>query len=146
LLGREGAIGSIVLITGDGHGGPKGGVKINVDETVSRIALMKSPKCCCHPIYSRPHFVTICQRETYDVCASIEFKTGYNPNTSSGAFRVQTADAGRRGNSGEVSLRTGKANQGDSGSVLFETGPAISGEGGEWSLSARSLPMCVAIF
>lgn len=52
----------------------------------------------------------------------IEFKTGFNPNTSSGAFRVVTADAGRSGNSGDVSLRTGKAREGDSGSVLFETG------------------------
>ena len=44
---------------------------------------------------------------------------------------MKTADAGNRGNSGEISLRTGKANQGNSGPVLFETGPASSGEGGE---------------
>ena len=74
------------------------------------------------------------QRETYDDGASIEFKTGYNPNTSSGAFRVQTADAGRSGSSGEVSLRTGKARQGDSGSVLFETRLSSSGEVGEWNV------------
>ena len=74
------------------------------------------------------------QRETYDDGASIEFKTGYNPNTSSGAFRVQTSNAGRSGSSDEVSLRTGKARQGDSGSVLFETGLSSSGEGGEWNV------------
>jgi hypothetical protein len=73
----------------------------------------------------------VARTSTYDVGASIEFKTGHNPNTSSGAFRVKTADGGNRGNSGEISLRTGKANQGNSRSVLFETGPASSCEGGE---------------
>lgn len=47
---------------------------------------------------------------------------------------MQTADAGIRGNSGDILLRTGKAKQGNSGSVLFETGPASSGEGGKWNL------------
>jgi hypothetical protein len=104
--GGQGSSGSIVLNTGDASGGPAGGVKIEVGET----------------------------RETYDVGASIELKTGHNPNTSSGPFRVKTADAGIRGNSGDITLRTGKAKQGNSGSVLFETGPASSGEGGEWNL------------
>ncbi len=40
-----------------------------------------------------------------------------------------------RSNSGDISLKTGKANQGDSGSVLFESGPVSSGEGGEWTRS-----------
>ena len=74
------------------------------------------------------------QRETYDDGASIEFKTGYNPNTSAGAFCVQTADAGRSGSFGEVSLRTGKARKGDSRSVIFETGLSSSGKGGEWNV------------
>ena len=105
-MGGAGSSGPIVISTGDSHGGPAGKVSIEVGET----------------------------RETYDVGAPIEFKTGYNPNTSSGAFRVQTADAGRTGNSGEVSLRTGKASEGDSGSVLFETGLSSIGEGGEWNV------------
>ena len=60
-------------------------------------------------------------RGAYKVCASIKFKTGHNANTASGAFRVQTAEAGHSGNSGEISLRTGAAWQGNSGSTLVET-------------------------
>ena len=137
--GGQGSSGSIVLNTGDVSGGPAGGVRIEVGEAVSRISLSLS---------THLNFVTIVyshlqpeQRETYDVGASIEFKTGHNPNTSSGAFRVETADAGNRGNSGEISLRTGKAKQGNSGSVLFETGPASSGEGGSIELKVGSSDM-----
>ena len=70
------------------------------------------------------------QRETDDAGSSINFTTGYNPSTSSGAFRVQTADAGVTGNSGEISLRTGQTTNGNSGSILFETGSTETGEGG----------------
>ena len=70
------------------------------------------------------------QRETDDAGSSINFTTGYNPSTSSGAFRVQTADAGVIGNSGEISLRTGQTTNGNSGSILFETGSTETGEGG----------------
>lgn len=74
------------------------------------------------------------QRDSYETGASIDFKTGRSDHTTSGSFRVQTADAGSRGNSGEISLSTGKAEIGDSGSVTVETGPAIDGHGGELSL------------
>ena len=107
--GGHGSSGSIVVNTGDAIGGPAGGFSIELGET----------------------------RETYDVGASIEFKTGHNPNTSSGAFRVQTADAGNRGNSGEISLRTGTAESGNSGSMLVETGSAVNGEGGEHIFSVH---------
>lgn len=102
--GGQASSGSINLNTGDVVGGPAGEISIEVGEA----------------------------RETYDIGASIEFKTGYNPNTSSGAFRVQTADAGRTGDSGEISLRTGSAKDGNSGPFLVETGQSTHGEGGEW--------------
>ena len=102
--GGQASSGSINLNTGDVVGGPAGEISIEVGEA----------------------------RETYDIGASIEFKTGYNPNTSSGAFRVQTADAGRTGDSGEISLRTGSAKGGNSGPFLVETGQSTHGEGGEW--------------
>ena len=69
--------------------------------------------------------------ETDDAGSDIEFTTGYNPDASSGAFRVQTADGGRKGESGEISLRTGKAYEGNSGAVVIETGDnELDGEGG----------------
>ncbi len=111
--GGQGSSGLIVLNTGNVSGGPAGGVRLEVGET----------------------------REIYDVGVSIEFKTGHNPNTSSGAFHVETADAGNCGNSGEISLRTGKAKQGNSSSVLFETGPASSGEGSSIKLKVGSSNM-----
>ena len=71
--------------------------------------------------------------ETDDTGGDIEFTTGHNPDTSSGAFRVQTADGGREGSSGEISLRTGEANIGNSGAIVIETGEnQRDGKGGEF--------------
>ena len=85
------------------------------------------------------------QGGTDDGGSSIEFKTGYNPNTSSGVFRVQTANAGHTGNSGEIILITGKATKGNSGSISFETGSTKTGVGGEINYTKTLLLICFTI-
>ena len=44
---------------------------------------------------------------------------------------MQTADAGLKGDSGEISLRTGQAIKGSSDSFLFEAGSTKFSRGGE---------------
>ena len=149
----HGESGPIVINTGDAVGGPAGSVIIEVGDTVSRNIHSEVLHLCfcfwlclssslfshimysCHTFYLYLSLQLPKQRETDDIGSNIEFKTGYNPNTSSGVFRVQTADAGLKGDSGEISLRTGQAIKGNSGSVLFETGSTKTGQGGEcWSV------------
>ena len=98
--------GSITINTGDARGGQAGGFSVELGEA---------------------------RENAIDPGSSIEFKTGYNPRTSSGAFRVQTADGGLFHSSGEISLRTGNTQEGPSGAIILETGDGEIGASGECS-------------
>lgn len=61
---------------------------------------------------------------------SLILRTGFGFATSSGLFDLSTANAGKAGNSGMVSIFTGTTSAGNSGHIRVETGVARSGRGG----------------
>lgn len=97
-----GTSGSINLNTGNVFGGATGGISIAAGTAT----------------------------DTVEEGGSISLTTGHSEWSSSGSIRVQTANGGAKGNSGEVSLSTGNVTSGNSGPMLFESGSAEAGSGG----------------
>lgn len=93
-----GSSGTLTLSTGNAVGGTAGGLNVELGSS----------------------------QDNEDAGSSIEMTTGGSA-TSSGAFRVRTADAGDSGDSGDISLTTGSSERGKSGSVLIQSEASTQG-------------------
>ena len=93
-----GSSGAITLRTGNAVGGTAGGLNVELGSS----------------------------QDNEDVGSSIEMTTGGSA-TSSGAFRIRTADAGDSGDSGDISFTTGSSERGKSGSVVIQSEASTQG-------------------
>ena len=67
---------------------------------------------------------------------SIEMNSGFLENTSSGSTELCTANAGHKGVSGNIQLKSGNTKDGEAGFITMNSGNATSGFGGHIELLA----------
>lgn len=73
---------------------------------------------------------------------NIRLTSGPGTSTSSGALLLTSHDAGKKGVSGEIALRTGTASYGDSGHVQIVTGGSTAGKAGQYVKRLRCKIYC----
>ena len=117
--GHEGSSGTLTLSTGSSHSGlgTSGSINLNTGNVFGGATGGIS-------------MVAGTATDTIEEGGSISFTTGHSEWSSSGSFRIQTADGGVKGKSGEVSIRTGNTTSGNTGPMLFESGSSDAGSGG----------------
>lgn len=124
--------GKVVLVAGDGlstddyNGGIGGDIQLIAGKSSGR-STSKS---------HGGHVVIHGGEATTGVGGSINIYSGIGKTTSSGILALSTADAGYRGDTGDVLLTTGKAGEGDAGNVKVSGGDSLDGSGGHVELSA----------
>eukprot|EP00232_Nephroselmis_pyriformis_P028735 CAMPEP_0182854040 /NCGR_PEP_ID=MMETSP0034_2-20130328/1020_1 /TAXON_ID=156128 /ORGANISM="Nephroselmis pyriformis, Strain CCMP717" /LENGTH=3798 /DNA_ID=CAMNT_0024984833 /DNA_START=206 /DNA_END=11599 /DNA_ORIENTATION=+ len=65
---------------------------------------------------------------------NVAVTSGFSQSTSSGYMKIDTADAGFYGVSGDFTMSTGRATDGDSGKWRVDTGEAHNGHGGNMEM------------
>ena len=133
----SGGSGALELSTGDASEGGGGDISLSVGLGIGTAGYYHGGREGPIPIEAGEIFLKSGDvTHTNATGGAIRLETGANDMASSGAFTVNTPDAGGHsiygGQSGDVTFTTGNSKKGNSGAVRVTTGDSSNGVGGDF--------------